>query len=65
MADPHTMLAAYHGKLGNDCMDSPRAHAQRADRRGAAWVAGNYNFPLVEVRQRADEERAATPTSCA
>ncbi len=21
VADPHTMLAAYHGKLGNDCMD--------------------------------------------
>ena len=48
VADPHTMLAAYHGKLGNDCMDCHVPTLSEQIGEGAAWVAGNYNFPLVE-----------------
>ena len=48
VADPHTMLAAYHGKLGNDCMDCHVPTLSEQISEGAAWVAGNYNFPLVE-----------------
>ena len=38
VADPHTMLAAYHSKLGNDCMD---CHVPRSASRSARAQPGS------------------------
>lgn len=46
--DPHSMLAAYHGKLGNTCMDCHIPTLGEQVSEGMAWVGGNYTFPLVE-----------------
>lgn len=48
VTDPHSMLAAYHGKLGNTCMDCHIPTLGEQVSEGGAWLTGNYAFPLVE-----------------
>ena len=42
------MLAAYHGKLGNTCLDCHVPTLGEQISEGGAWLAGNYTFPLTE-----------------
>lgn len=56
VADPHTMLAAYHGKLGNDCMDCHVPTLSEQIGEGSSLGRRQLQLPARRAyRQRADE----------
>ncbi|WP_282209499.1 cytochrome c3 family protein [Parvibacter caecicola] len=48
VADSSSMLAAVHAAEGDTCMDCHIPTLSEQVSEGVAWVAGNYEFPLLE-----------------
>lgn len=48
VADSSSMLAAVHAAEGDTCMDCHVPTLSEQVGEGVAWVAGNYEFPLLE-----------------
>lgn len=61
VADPSAMMSVSHAQEGFDCLDCHEPTLSEQVAEGMSWVAGDYEFPLVE-RNTTDLVEAAGKT---